>query len=76
MARPFSCTRGRIESATLRGSVNRRQVADTYRQNRDGRPTADVASQLCTSHRNATRWVALARKRGFLPPYGSDKEED
>ena len=29
-------------------------------------PTKTVAAQLHTSHRNATRWIATARKRGFL----------
>jgi hypothetical protein len=45
------------------------QVANIYRANEAGAPTIQVAEQLFTSHRNATRWVALARERGFLPPY-------
>lgn len=49
-----------------------REVADVYSKDNTGKPTVAVAEQLYTSHRNATRWVALARRQGFLPPYGKE----
>ncbi len=51
------------------------QVANIYRINETGAPTKAVADMLYTSHRNATRWVAIARERGFLPPYGTTEED-
>jgi len=38
------------------------QVANVARANPD-QPTKQVAAQLYTSHRNATRWIAAAKKR-------------
>jgi hypothetical protein len=35
----------------------------------DRAPTETVAREFNTSKRNATRWVATARERGFLPAY-------
>jgi hypothetical protein len=49
-----------------------RRVADVYKSDMGGAPTKAVSDQLFTSHRNATRWVALARQRGFLAPYGKE----
>ncbi len=46
-----------------------RQVADIAR-NYPTEPTKQVAGQLFTGHRNATRWIAAAKHKGFL------KEED
>ncbi|HVA73118.1 MAG TPA: hypothetical protein VNF71_00960 [Acidimicrobiales bacterium] len=43
-----------------------RQTAAIYMANRYGAPTRAVHEQLFTSHRNATRWIAEARKRGFI----------
>jgi hypothetical protein len=45
-------------------------VARIYTEDRSGAPTKAVSDELFTSHRNATRWVALARERGLLDPYG------
>jgi len=49
-----------------------RDVALIYASDATGAPTKAVSDQLFTSHRNATRWVALARKRGFLAPFGEE----
>lgn len=50
------------------------KVAQIYRINEaNGNPTQQVANQLNTSHRNATRWVAIARERGLLSPYKEGK---
>jgi hypothetical protein len=46
-----------------------REVAAVYLADDTGRPTEAVKEKLNTSKRNATRWVALARGRGFIPPY-------
>ena len=46
-----------------------RDVARIYEEDTTGAPTRAVADKLFTSHRNAVRWVALARKRGFLAEY-------
>jgi hypothetical protein len=45
-----------------------RYVAQIYK-NAPKAPTEAVAEQLHTAKRNATRWVAMARERGFIPPY-------
>jgi len=45
-----------------------RRVARIY-QETEWAPTEAVKDQIPTSKRNATRYVALARERGFLPPY-------
>jgi hypothetical protein len=42
-----------------------REVADIVRAN-PAEPTKAVAAQMFTSHRNATRWITTARKRGVL----------
>jgi hypothetical protein len=42
-----------------------RRVAEIATANRET-PTKTVAAQLHTSHRNATRWIAAARKAGLL----------
>ena len=52
-----------------------REVARVYLA-ADSAPTEAVADELGTSKRNATRWVAMARQRGFLPPYIRSTEED
>ena len=49
-----------------------RQVADVYREYQHGTPTKAVAEKLGTSHRNATRWIASAKQRGFI----TDEEND
>jgi hypothetical protein len=51
-----------------------REVARVYLSDSTGAPTKAVADHFPTSHRNATRYVALARERGFLPPYGEDQQ--
>jgi hypothetical protein len=54
-----------------------RRVAACY-LTADEAPTEAVAEEFDTSHRNATRYVAMARERGFLPPYrrgGKSAEE-
>ncbi len=48
------------------------EVAEVYQADETGAPTRAVAAHFPTSHRNATRYVAMARNRGFLPPYGED----
>jgi len=48
--------RRRITDALLQ------EVADIVRAN-PTEPTKAVAKQMFTSHRNATRWIAAARKR-------------
>jgi hypothetical protein len=47
-----------------------RQVADIYRaaMSRGDPPTLMVADQLYAARSTAARWVATARKRGFLGP--------
>jgi hypothetical protein len=45
------------------------EVAKVYMADTEGAPTIAVARELNASKRNATRWVALARKRGLLPEY-------
>jgi hypothetical protein len=42
-----------------------KDVARIATENR-GAPTEAVHTQMHTSHRNATRWIALARKDGYL----------
>jgi hypothetical protein len=42
-----------------------REVADIVQAN-PAEPTKAVSAQLFTSHRNATRWITAARKRGIL----------
>jgi hypothetical protein len=37
-------------------------------------PTEDVADHFFTSHRNASRWVAEARRRGFIPPHPTKED--
>jgi hypothetical protein len=49
------------------------EVAEVYQADTTYAPTWAVANHFPTSHRTATRYVALARKRGFLPPYGEDQ---
>jgi len=46
-----------------------RQVAEIYTADDTGRPTAAVADKLFTGHRNAARYVRLARERGLIPTY-------
>ncbi|MGA8725375.1 MAG: hypothetical protein WB565_10035 [Acidimicrobiales bacterium] len=53
-----------------------REVADVYLHDERGAPTLAVKEHFDTSHRTATRWVDLARKRGFLPPYSRPRKED
>jgi hypothetical protein len=48
------------------------EVADIYRDDRSGAPTRAVQTALGTSHRNAVRWVQMAREKGFLPPVGHE----
>jgi len=50
-----------------------RQVASVVVANLD-RPTIAVRDHFPTSHRNATRWSAAARDRGFLIDGFSDRE--
>jgi hypothetical protein len=45
------------------------RVADVYLSDQSHKPTDAVAKAELTSHRNAGRLVALARERGFIPPY-------
>lgn len=42
-----------------------RQVAEVVRSN-PKKPTEGVQRTLHTSHRNATRWISEARRRGFI----------
>jgi hypothetical protein len=51
-----------------------REVARVYESDTTGAPTKAVSDRFPTSHRNATRYVALARERGFLPPYGENPQ--
>jgi hypothetical protein len=51
-----------------------RKTAKVYRDDTTGMPTKAVADSFPTSHRNATRYVALARKAGLLPAYGKEEE--
>ncbi len=43
-----------------------RDVARVYRANRDSSPTASVQETFTVSRATATRWIKLARERGFL----------
>ena len=43
------------------------EVAGVYGADTTGKPTQAVADHFYTGHRNATRWVRLARDRKFLP---------
>lgn len=51
------------------------EVARVYEGDTTGAPTKAVADHFPTSHRNATRYVALARERGFLAPYREEPDE-
>ena len=51
-----------------------KEVADHARANPRA-PTTEVKERMFTSHRNATRWLGLARKRGLLEPYSPPKAE-
>lgn len=53
-----------------------RKVASIYSSDLSGSPTRAVSQQLFTSHRNATRWVSLARDRGFLKRYGEGRVDE
>jgi len=50
------------------------EVAAVYLADTTGKPTKAVAAHFPTSHRNATRYVAMARERNFLPEYGEDQQ--
>lgn len=65
---------GAADLERLEGAVSQRrrltphllaQVANIARANPD-QPTKQVADQLYTSHRNATRWIAEAKRQGLL----------
>ncbi|HUZ20623.1 MAG TPA: hypothetical protein VMU75_08650 [Acidimicrobiales bacterium] len=63
------------------GDVRRRRVNDALLRDvaaivraNPAEPTKAVAAQRFTSHRNATRWIATARERGFLVD-GFSREE-
>lgn len=43
-----------------------REVAEVYLADTSGAPTQAVADHFYTGHRNATRYVAKARERGFI----------
>ena len=43
-----------------------REVAAVYNADTTGTPTKAVREQIPTSPRNAARWVALAKKKGFI----------
>jgi hypothetical protein len=45
-----------------------RQVAGIVQGDDSGAPRMAVAEQMHTSDRTASRWIAEARRRGFLPP--------
>ena len=49
------------------------EVAEVYLDPENDAPTQAVANHFHISHRNATRWVFLARQRGLLPPYRKEK---
>jgi hypothetical protein len=51
------------------------QVAEVARAHPDT-PTKAVQDELHTGHRNATRWIATARRRGFLIDGFSPEQED
>lgn len=51
------------------------KVAGVYLADRTGAPTEAVQLHFRTKHRTATRWVALARERGFLPEYTRAEKE-
>jgi hypothetical protein len=54
-----------------------REVAGVYQADTTGSPTEAVAEHFPTSKRTATRWLRLARDRGFLPEYERPtKKED
>lgn len=46
-----------------------REVAEVYLADTLDAPTLAVEIHFDTSNRTATRWVRLARQRGFIPPY-------
>ncbi len=52
-----------------------REVADVYLADTFGAPTLAVEDHFNTSNRTATRWVKLARQRGFLPKYERPTKE-
>jgi len=45
-----------------------REVAQIYRDNVDGNPTAAVARHTGRAHRTAALYVQKAREKGFLGP--------
>lgn len=51
-----------------------RDVSRIYSADTTGAPTKAVSAELFTSHRNATRWVALARTQGLLPAYANSED--
>lgn len=51
-----------------------RETARVYLADVSGKPTRAVADHFPTSHRNATRYVKLARDAGYLPEYGKEEE--
>lgn len=53
-----------------------REVAAVYQADTIGAPTLAVEDHFETSNRTATRWVKLARQRGFIPRYTRVKKED
>lgn len=70
------------EDATMRSLRRRiiddeflRQVASVVRADESGAPNKAVRRAFYTSQRNASRWIAQARSRGFLPADGPPEEE-
>jgi hypothetical protein len=49
-----------------------REVAEVHRNDLTFAPVKAVQEHFHTSRRNAARWVALARERGFVPPYWTE----
>lgn len=49
------------------------QIAETHRQNAGDRPTSAVARRFGLTQPNAAQRVALARRKGFLPPAAEDE---
>ena len=52
-----------------------REVAEVYQSDTLGAPTLAVEDHFDKPNRTATRWVKLARHRGFLPPYERPTKE-
>ena len=66
---------GKLHRNKKMNSTHLQRVAEVYLADRTGAPTEAVRAHFNTAHRTATRWVALARERGFIPEYTRPKRE-